>query len=342
MPQPTSSWMKADQPTRRSVLAGVGSLAAWAAMPRWASAARRDPRLVVVILRGAMDGLAVVPPVGDPNYVARRGEAALGSAGGEATLRLDGVFGLNDALSFVHGRYAAGEALIIHATATGYRERSHFDGQEVLETGMRGPRLAETGWLNRAVAALPQGNGLRPASGLATSPAVPLIMRGAAKTLTWTPDDLAPVTPDTIQRLMGIYQHQDARLAEMLQAGLDTEALAAAGMMTTTDTRVQDGFRRLAAGAAKLLREEEGPRIAALSFDGWDTHTKEGAENGRLARLLAALDGGLATLASDLGPVWRDTVVIGVTVGLGPPAASLNRKISAARSYQLASPALTK
>ena len=116
-------------PSRRVFLAGAGTFVAWTAMPRFAFAGvARDPRLVVIILRGAMDGLAVVPPIGDPDYPGLRGDMAIGTAGYEATLALDDFFGLNQAMAGLHAMYAAEEAAIVHAVASAYRDRSHFDG----------------------------------------------------------------------------------------------------------------------------------------------------------------------------------------------------------------------
>ncbi len=170
-------------PSRRVFLASAGAFIGWANLPKPAYAASRDPRLVAVILRGAMDGLAVVPPVGDANYRALRGDMAIGADGAEATLPLDGFFGLNNAMPKLHALYQKGEALMVHAMATPYRERSHFDGQDVLESGLAGPGVKESGWLNRAAAAIPSAEGVRPVSGLAASPTIPLILRGDAPTL---------------------------------------------------------------------------------------------------------------------------------------------------------------
>lgn len=163
--------------SRRLFLGAAGSFVAWAQMPGIARAAGRDPRFVVVILRGALDGLAAVPPIGDPGYAALRGDLAIGAPGQERALPLDGFFGLNDAMPELHRMYGKGDALIVHATATAYRERSHFDGQDVLENGAVGARLLRTGWLNRAVAALPTEGRIAPATALAVSATVPLIDR---------------------------------------------------------------------------------------------------------------------------------------------------------------------
>ncbi|HWJ71661.1 MAG TPA: DUF1501 domain-containing protein [Kaistia sp.] len=299
-------------PTRRLFLASAGAFVAWAHMPRAAFAGTRDPRFVVVILRGAMDGLAAVPPIGDPDYAKLRGDIAIGSPGIAGTVPLDGFFALNDAMPKLKQFYGSGEALIIHAVATAYRDRSHFDGQDVLESGLTQPGASRDGWLNRAVAALPRGEAVRPASGLAVSPTVPLVLRGGAPVFTWMPDGLMPVGMDTADRLAGLYDHADPELAGVFSAGRTIDRMAAGG------TAVKGGdiaanFRRIAVGAGRLLAEPDGPRIAAISFDGWDTHASEGPENGQLGRRLGALDGALDALKAELGPAWADTVVAVMT-----------------------------
>ncbi len=300
------------RPSRRLFLASAGAFVAWANLPRFAYAGTRDPRFVVVILRGAMDGLAAVPPIGDPDYAALRGDIAIGAAGIGGTVPLDGFFALNDAMPTLKQLYAAREALIVHAVASPYRDRSHFDGQDVLESGLTTPGAARDGWLNRAVSALPQGAAVRPASGLAVSPTVPLVLRGGAPVFTWMPDGLMPVGPDTADRLAGLYGETDPELARVFAAGRTIDGMAAGG------TAVKGGdiaasFRRIAVGAGRLLAEPEGPRIAAISFDGWDTHASEGPESGQLGRRLGALDAALSGLKQELGPAWADTVVAVMT-----------------------------
>ena len=301
--------------SRRTFLAGAGAFTAWAAMPKFAFAGQtRDPRFLTVVLRGAMDGLAVVPPVGDPDYPALRRDLAIGTGGYGPTLSLDSFFGLNDAMPGLYSLYSKGEALIVHAAATAYRDRSHFDGQDVLETGMIGPKMSESGWMNRLAAVMPKGDGVRPVSGLAATPTVPLILRGEAPTLTWTPPDFKPAPSDTVMRLLDLYGHRDPEMAKVLQAGISTDQLAGDG----SDPMKRGGglaqqFKQVAAGSAKLLLQEDGPRIAVLSYDGWDTHTNEGAETGRLSGLLAALDGAFTALADGLKPVWNDTAIVVLT-----------------------------
>ena len=301
------------QPNRRLFLASAGAFVAWASLPKSAYAGTRDPRFLTVILRGAMDGLAVVPPIGDPDYAALRGPLAIGAAGLEETLPLDGFFGLNNAMPGLHAMYRDGDALIVHAAATPYRDRSHFDGQDVLESGMAGPKASDSGWMNRVAEAIPVGEGVRPISGLAATPTVPLILRGAAPTLTWTPPQLQPASMDTTERLLALYTHQDPEMAQVFMAGIQTDRLAGSADAQTRGGDLAASFREIATGSARLLTEEDGPRIAALSYDGWDTHTNEGAESGRLANLLAALDGSLVALKETLAPVWSETAIAVVT-----------------------------
>ena len=302
-------------PSRRVFLAGAGAFTAWAAMPRYAFAGQsRDPRFLTVILRGAMDGLAVVPPIGDPDYPALRRDLAIGTGSLGHAQKLNDFFALNEAMPGLYGLYQKGEALIVHAAATAYRDRSHFDGQDVLETGMIGPKMSDTGWMNRLAAVMPKGDGVRTISGLAATPTVPLILRGEAPTLTWTPPDFKPPASDTINRLIDLYTHRDPAMAAVLKAGVDTDALAGDGMAPMKRASgIAASFKQVAAGSAKLLLQEDGPRIAVLSYDGWDTHTNEGAETGRLSNLLGALDGAFSALAEGLQPVWKDTAIVVLT-----------------------------
>src|SRR4029077_9428731 len=168
--------------TRREMLLASGALFAWAYMPSLARAEGRDPRFLVVVLRGALDGLATVAPVGDPNWVRLRGNDALLTSGETAALPLDNLFALNPAMPNLYRLYKAGQATIVHAAATPYRERSHFDGQDVLESGLAAPARADGGWLNRALVALPPGERVDPRGRrtFAVGPITPLVVRGRA------------------------------------------------------------------------------------------------------------------------------------------------------------------
>jgi uncharacterized protein (DUF1501 family) len=269
----------------------------------------------VVILRGALDGLSAVAPIGDPNYVDLHRDLALRWQGEHPALRLDDFFGLNPAMTNFARLYDAKQALIVHATATNYRERSHFDGQDVLESGKLAPGHTESGWLNRAVAALPKGQRIGARGALAVGYTAPLVMRGPAPILGWAPSGLTPPTEDLVGRLMNLYSQTDPGLAKALQAGIDADRMANRQGMDALkpggDLALQ--MKKAAVGAARLMNEDDGPRIGALAFDGWDTHANEGGATGRLAQLLGGLDGVFAAFEGELGPRWKETIVVAIT-----------------------------
>ena len=299
----------------------------------------RKPRLVFVILRGALDGLAAVPACGDPGYAQLRGDLALGrpgSAGG--ALPLDGFFALHPSLAFMQQSYAARELIVFHAVASPYRDRSHFDGQNVLETGYPQPHAVETGWLNRALAAMPAAVAAEKERGISIAPTAPLVMRGPAAVTSWSPSHLAPLDDDTLQRISDLYSHDPLlgkKLAEALAAEAvadenDAGATAASGsmdspMMAADATARRGGnprpllakrgrpgaqYSEVVAAAARFLRREDGPQVAVFDTLGWDTHFNEGGAKGQLAQRLSALDGALAALKTGLGPAWNDTAVL--------------------------------
>jgi uncharacterized protein (DUF1501 family) len=293
-------------------LLGGASFAAWAYLPKFARAADgRDPRLIVVILRGALDGLATVAPIGDPDYAGLHGSIALASDGAHPAIMLDSFFALHPAMPEFSRMYRDKHAAVIHAVATPYRDRSHFDGQDVLESGYAGPGRVQSGWLNRALEALPRGE--RVSSGLAVGPTTPLVLRGNAPTVGWAPVALPQADDDTAMRLVELYRHRDPALAAVLSQGLALEKAASGDDMKPKPGNAVAQMRQVARGAAKLMVSDDGPRIAALAFDGWDTHANEGGPVGRLAFLLGGLDGALAEFESGLGERWRDTVVVVAT-----------------------------
>jgi len=314
-------------PTRRDLLLGSGAFFAWAAVPRLARAEGRDPRLLVIVLRGALDGLAVVAPVGDPDWKKLRGDKALALDGTAPALPLDDFFALNPAMANFHRLYQASQATIVHAVATPYRERSHFDGQDVLESGLPKPGGADTGWLNRALAALEPGGPADPHNrqAFAVGPIAPLVVRGRAPVLAWVPPKLPPVGDETTNRLLDLYRHTDPTFARVLEERVGLAAIARAGGMTSEPSeerptpqgggiaQVRAYFADTGAAAAKFLAQPEGPRVGALAFDGWDTHVDEGIAKRRLANLLGALDGAIAAIETNMGEAWRETVVVLVT-----------------------------
>jgi uncharacterized protein (DUF1501 family) len=315
--------------TRRELLLGSGALFAWAFMPRIARAEGSDPRFLTIVLRGALDGLAAVAPVGDPDWVKLRGDNALKLDGATPALPLDGFFALNPAMPNLHRLYKAGQAIVVHAVATPYRDRSHFDGQDVLESGLARPGRADSGWLNRALVKLEPGDRVRTSTNgrrtFAVGPITPLVVRGAAPVLSWVPPRLPPVSDDTTLRLLDLYRHTDPKLARVLEDRIDLSSLAPAGsparkpgeigpvVQVGNINQVRAYFAEAAGAAAKFLANPDGPRVGALALDGWDTHDNEGVVNGRLAQLLGALDAALGAIETNMGAAWSETVVSLIT-----------------------------
>ena len=311
-------------PTRRDALLGAGSLFAWSQMPRLARAEGRDPRLLVIVLRGALDGLGAVAPVGDPDWIGLRGERVLLLDGKPPALPLDGFFALNPAMPNLHRLYKAQQATIVHAAATPYRERSHFDGQDVLESGIARPGGVDTGWLNRALVELASDGqvDLRGSRALGVGAVTPLVVRGKAPVMSWVPQKLLPASDDTQARLLDLYQHTDPKLAVALQARMRLAALGGSEAMDTPQpgelpefgiARLRAYVAETAGTAARFLAKPDGPRVGAAGFVGWDTHINEGAASGQLANLLGALDVALAAIETNMGDAWRETVVAVVT-----------------------------
>jgi len=302
---------------RRFLQLGIAAGGAFCARFAFAAPAAGDARFVFIILRGALDGLAAVPPCADPDYPRLREQLAIGAPGtSDGALALDGQFGLNPGLSFVHEAYAAREALVIHAVATPYRERSHFDGQDVLESGLIRPHLSQTGWLNRAAAALPAGAVHGAELGLALGQNVPLVLRGPAPIASWSPSRLPDIDEDTMQRIADRYA-SDPILSQRLAQALVTDRMAAESPEMSS-TRPSSAMPRPGAAryietvqtAAGFLKREDGPAVAVFDTTGWDTHFNEGGSQGQLTQRLAALDAALRAFKDSLGATWQRTVVL--------------------------------
>lgn len=300
--------------SRRRLLGLSGSLVASAFIPRFARAAdNRDPRLVVMILRGAMDSLSAVAPIGDPDYANLHGDLALTKSGSNAGIELDSFFVLNPAMNNFARLYGKGQAAVVHAVATAYRDRSHFDGQDVLESGYAGPGRTDSGWLNRVIANLPMGQRIGAKSSLSVGTVAPLVIRGPAETLGWAPAGPGLPADNLNARLLDLYTHTDPKLGELLKAGLDTQKMASGAMQGMDNSDHPPDMVVQARGAARLMAADDGPRIAAMAFDGFDTHENEGGAKGRLFNLLAALDGAFAEFEKALGQAWNQTSIIAMT-----------------------------
>jgi uncharacterized protein (DUF1501 family) len=270
-----------------------------------------DARFVLVLLRGALDGLAAVPAYGDGSYAAKRGALAITAP----QLKLDGTFALHPSLTHLHERFAAKELLVFHAVASPYRERSHFDGQDQLENGTTAPKAAHDGWLNRALPLLPEAK-QRATDRLALALAqnVPLVLRGASRVGSWAPSRLPETDSDTLQRIADLYS-TDEYFASRLQSALAADEVAgesAAGLGAGRRDPLNT-LGPVAAAAGKFLAAADGPRIAVLEASGWDTHANQGAERGQLANRLRGLDQALHSLRTALGASWARSAVLVVT-----------------------------
>ena len=308
-------------PRRRQILraalaASVASTGGLLASRVSFAAGQGEQRFVFVLLRGALDGLAAVPAVGDPDYARLRGELDLSRS--TALHRLDETFALHPSLEFMASQWQAKRLAIAHAVATPYRERSHFDAQDVLESGLARPHASQSGWLNRALAALPSGaRGAGRNAGVALGANIPLVMRGAVEVASWSPGRMPDLAGDTMQRIAQMYSNDELlsqRLADALAA--DEIAAQGAGMNGVAGGARGLGGAQLAQtarAAAGFLTQPDGPRVAVFETTGWDTHANQGADQGALSLRLAGLDAGLRALHEALGSTWDRTVVLVAT-----------------------------
>ncbi|PIB96798.1 DUF1501 domain-containing protein [Caulobacter sp. X] len=271
-------------------------------------------KLVVVICRGGMDGLSVSPPVGDPNYAALRGSIAMKP---DEVLKLDGTFGLHPELSTVHALALKGEARIAPAIASPDRARSHFEAQDVLETGASGVYGADTGWLNRTLEVLAP---IRPVEGLSVGGTAPLILRGKVQAASWSPGKGVDESARLPALLQDLYK-TDPLLGPAFASGLETEAMAqramtamapAPGMNMAAGPKRRDDetARKLGSTLGGFMVQPGGPQIAVISLDGFDTHA---GQPSLIATRLSYLDTVLDGLHTGLGAEWKNTVVIAVT-----------------------------
>jgi uncharacterized protein (DUF1501 family) len=293
-------------PGRRGLLLGLGATLTLGRARAAFAQAPGEQRLVVVLLRGALDGLHVVQPYADPGLASLRRALALPEPGREhGLLDLGGRFGLHPAMAGMHGLYQQNQALIVHAVAGPYRGRSHFDAQDLLEAGAE-ERLT-SGWLNRALQAMPTTSRARP--GLAVGTGVPLLLRGPAPVGSYAPPELDRPSPDLMQRIAAL-QQPGTPLGQAFQEGLRSRGVADSALGGAGGEQNQDGFSQLAGAAGRLLAERDGPRVAALEIGGWDTHA---VQTTRIVPPLRTLDSGLMQLRQALGSQWAHTAVLVIT-----------------------------
>jgi len=281
---------------RRTFLTGAGAIALLAAPGIAVAEAATDRRFVFVIQRGAADGLGTLAPTGDPAFAGLRGAFAEDFAGGA---RL-GDFTLHPNLAEIARLHAAREALFVHAVASPYRDRSHFDGQNVLETGGNAAYALRDGWMNRLLGLLPGGE----ARAIAVSATVPMVLRGPRDVASYAPSALPDASEDLLARVGSLYQ-QDAELHAAWTQAIQTRTMAG-------DLAADNGRNGAATGAlaARLLAGAAGARMAVIETGGWDTHANQ---RGRLGFQLRGLDALIGALKAGLGADWASTLVLVAT-----------------------------
>jgi uncharacterized protein (DUF1501 family) len=313
--------MTANLLTRRSLLAaGAGLSVAFMGRGACADDALAGRKLVIVVCRGGMDGLSVSPPIGDPDYAGLRRGIAIPP---EAALRLDGTFALHPSLAAIHAMARQGEARIVPAMASPDRARSHFEAQDVLETGAAGVYATDSGWMNRALSAM----GDRKVEALSVGATSPLILRGGVQTGAWSPGRGSDKSPRLPGLLMDLYAG-DPLLGPAFAQGLETEAMAktamvgmaagpapgyAGGGLPGLQRQGQASAKRIGQTVAGFMTQPNGPQLVALSAEGFDTHANQGAAQGQLANRLLYLDSLSEGLREGLGVDWSKTVVVFAT-----------------------------
>jgi uncharacterized protein (DUF1501 family) len=292
--------------TRRAALLGLTGAVTLGRASLALAAAATDRRFVVVILRGALDGMSAVVPYGDRDLAGLRGKLLPPQPGQDGgLLDLGGFYGLHPALTHLHEIYGDNEFLPVHAVAGSYRSRSHFEAQDYMESGA--DHRLTSGWLNRVAALIPSPGGSEPALSVGTS--LPLLLRGPAKVGSWLPQSFQEPQPDLYTRIAALHGH-DPVTGPAIAEGLKERGFTTAVLSGMEAPPNKFAFSALAGTAGKLLAADNGPRLAALEIGGWDTHT---AQTNRLTYPLRQLDDGLAALKAGLGDAWRKTAVLVMT-----------------------------
>ena len=264
---------------------------------------RHGGRFVFVLLRGGFDGLAAVVPHGDEQYESLRGSLAFQAS---ELVELNDLFGLAPGLAPLREAWHSNELVVLHAMAIPFRTRSHFDGQAILETGLDRPVGSSDGWLNRLLQVMP---GTR--SGIAIAAGLPRSMSGSFEVQTWSPVQLGVVDDEYLERL-GVLYRADNILHGRFEAALQQQDMVGEEPMAGRNAR-RGGIAPMMRATARILRQDEGPNIAAVEFSGWDTHANQGLAGGALDRLLGQLAEGLMEFRTEMGPAWTTTTVVVMT-----------------------------
>ena len=249
-----------------------------------------EKRLLVVLLRGGLDGLAAVPPLADKNLSKIRKDVLVQGAND-----LDGFFGIHPNLKFLENEYHSGNAAFVHATSFPYTGRSHFDGQNIMETGSEQAYAVTSGWVGRAMNAA----GF---SSLAVSLPIPIILRGNEVNSNYFPTNFSKATKKEYAEVEKMWK-SDSQLNGMLK-DISSRDTMKHGRGDTID---------LVGYAASQMHKTNGPRVGLLEIDGFDTHALQGNEQGEHAELLEDLDNILRVFKERMGPLYDDTAIVTVT-----------------------------
>lgn len=293
--------------SRRQALLGLATSFTLGPASLALAEAPTEKRFVVVILRGALDGLAAVVPYGDPNLAVHRLDLAMPQPGAEGgLLDLGGFYGLHPAMTGLHAMYRQNELLPVHAVAGPYRVRSHFEAQDYLEYGA--DHAMSSGWLNRVAGLMPQTRGATD-NAFAVGSVVPLLLRGPQPVGSWLPKSFLQPEPHLYARLAALH-HSDPVTGPAIAEGLKERGFSTAALAGSDEPANRYAFQSLCTSAGKLLAAKDGPRLAALEIGGWDTHA---AQKNRLGGPLKQLDEGIVALKAALGGEWKKTVVLVMT-----------------------------
>jgi uncharacterized protein (DUF1501 family) len=303
-----------------NALAGAGLVvpvgrSAWAA----ASDTPKRQKLVVVMLRGAVDGLNVVAPVGDENYLRLRPTIGLGAAGtAGGVFDLDGYFGMHPALASLQPLWQQKKLAFVHSSGSPDPTRSHFDAQDYMESATPGRKNTPDGWMNRLVAQLPGPS--TPSRLLGIGPVIPRILAGNAAAINLASGAAGtranvldrPAIGAAFDQLYANHERFGRAYADGKNAHREVMEAAESGDMQLADrgAPLPNGFPDDAARLATLMRNDPKIQLAFVALGGWDTHAGQGAATGQLANRLSPLGQGLAVLAQRLGPMFDDTTVI--------------------------------
>ncbi|HUI34727.1 MAG TPA: DUF1501 domain-containing protein [Stellaceae bacterium] len=299
--------------------AALGAIASPVLGPIWAARADGPPaRLIVVMLRGAVDGLNVVVPYAEAAYYEARSTIAIQRPGTDnGALDLDGHFGLHPALQPLMAMWNDEKLAFIHAAGSPDPSRSHFDAQLFMENGTPGRSTTPDGWMDRLLAALPGPRS--PTEAVSVGPTLPYIFKGpvAVANLPLGPKAAAPMVidrPEIASAFDKLYDGNDKQSEAYRQGRAARTQLVAD--MSSEEQRMADngappaeGFPGIAARLARLVSQDKHVRLAFVSLGGWDTHARQGNDKGQLAGRLKALAEGLVALQQSLGQDWSDTVL---------------------------------